>query len=155
MERLSEVEERLGKQLAWATKAAQIYFDQALSRIGSSFHTYLVLRHVELYPGVSQRELARRLGIEGPTLTHHLDRLTSDGLVDRIRGIDDRRTYSAVLTAKGRTHLRKAIRCADRLDDEFCSLFTPSELEDLRKFLRRISHYYGRLVFDDNHTGAV
>ncbi len=149
------MEERLGKQLGRATKAAQLYFDQALSSVGSSFHTYLVLRHVELYPGVSQRELAQRLGIEGPTLTHHLDRLTSEGLVSRVRGVDDRRTSSAVLTPKGRAHLRKAVRFADRLDAEFRSLFTHEELDSLRDFLQRITDYYGSLVFDDNRTRAV
>src|ERR1700722_806187 len=115
-EMIVTMDERLGRQLAWASKAAQANFDVALSRIGSSFHTFLVLRHVELYPGVSQRELARRLGIEGPTLTHHLDRLTADGLVERIRGRDDRRTSRTVLTTEGRAHLRKAVGVADRLD---------------------------------------
>ena len=54
------VEDRLGKQLALAAKAARAEFDQALVGIGSSFHTFLVLRHVELYPGVTQRQLAQR-----------------------------------------------------------------------------------------------
>lgn len=146
------VEERLGKQLAWASKAAQANFDLALSGIGSSFHTYLVLRHVEGYPGVSQRELARRLGIEGPTLTHHLDRLTADGLVERVRGRDDRRTSSAVLTAKGRAHLRKAVSFADELDAEFRALFSNSELRTLRECLQRIIDHYGRSDVDDNRA---
>ena len=59
-----DVEERLGKQLALAAKAARAEFDQALVGIGSSFHTFLVLRHVELYPGVTQRQLARHLGLQ-------------------------------------------------------------------------------------------
>jgi len=148
------VEERLGKQLSWATKAAQANFDLALSRIGSSFHTFLVLRHIELSPGVAQRELARRLGIEGPTLTHHLDRLTAEGLVERVRGRDDRRTSSAVLTAKGRAHLRKVVSFADQLDAEFRSLFTKSELQTLRDCLQRIIDHYGRSEVDDNPARA-
>jgi MarR family transcriptional regulator for hemolysin len=145
-----QVEERLGRQLAWASKAAQANLDMALSRIGSSFHTFLVLRHVELYPGVSQRELARRLGIEGPTLTHHLDRLTADGLVERIRGRDDRRTSCTALTAEGRAHLRTAVGVADRLDADFRALFTNSELHTLRECLHRVINHYGRPEVDDN-----
>jgi MarR family transcriptional regulator, transcriptional regulator for hemolysin len=148
------VDERLGRQLAWASKAAQANFDMALTRIGSSFHTFLVLRHVEQYPGVSQRELARRLGIEGPTLTHHLDRLTSDGLVERIRSRDDRRTSCTVLTAKGRAHLRKAVSVADRLDAGFRALFTNSELHTLQECLQRIIDHYGRSDVDDDPVRA-
>ena len=146
------MEERLGKQLSWATKAAHAHFDEGLSSIGSSFHTYVVLLHVELYPGVSQRELARHLGIEGPTLTHHLDRLTADGLVERVRGRDDRRTSSAVLTTKGRAHLRKAVSFANQLDAEFRSLFSNSELQSLRGYLQRIIDHYGRSEVDDNRA---
>ena len=136
------MEERLGKQLSWATKAAHAHFDEGLSSIGS-------------YPGVSQRELARHLGIEGPTLTHHLDRLTADGLVERVRGRDDRRTSSAVLTTKGRAHLRKAVSFANQLDAEFRSLFSNSELQSLRGYLQRIIDHYGRTDVDVDraHTG--
>jgi MarR family transcriptional regulator for hemolysin len=146
------VEERLGKQLAFAAKAARAEFDQALAGIGSSFHAYLVLRHIELYPGVTQRELARRLGIEGPTLTHHLDRLAADGLVKRVRGLDDRRTSSTVLTAKGRTHLRRVLAFADGLDADFRGLFSPSELQVFQECLQRVIHHYGRSGLDDDRA---
>ena len=126
------MEERLGKQLAFAAKASQAHFDQGLTGIGSSFHTYIVLKHVEMYAGVPQRELAHNLGIENSTLTHHLDRLVALGLVERVRGRDDRRTYSAALTAKGRAHVRKTARLADEMDASFRSLFSKQELETLQ-----------------------
>jgi MarR family transcriptional regulator, transcriptional regulator for hemolysin len=148
------VEDRLGKQLAFAAKAAQAEFDQALVGIGSSFHTYLVLRHVEQYPGVTQRELAQRLGIEGPTLTHHLDRLCADGLAERVRGRNDRRTSSTVLTAAGRAHLRRAVRCADGLDADFRALFSPSELQVLEECLQRVINHYGRTALDVDRARA-
>jgi MarR family transcriptional regulator for hemolysin len=146
------VEDRLGKQLAFAAKAARAEFDQALVGIGSSFHTYLVLRHVDLFPGVTQRELAQRLGIEGPTLTHHLDRLCGDGLVERVRGQDDRRTSSTILTAAGRAHLRRAVRCADRLDADFRALFSPPELQVLEGCLQRVIDHYGRTGLEDDRA---
>jgi MarR family transcriptional regulator for hemolysin len=146
------MEERLGKQLAHAAKAAQSGFDQALTEIGSSFHTFLVLRHVEQYPGVSQRQLARHLGIEGPTLSHHLDRLCAEGLVERVRGHDDRRTSSTVLTTRGRAHLSRVVRFADRLDAEFRELFSATELQVLQECLQRVIDRYGRTNLDDNRA---
>jgi MarR family transcriptional regulator for hemolysin len=138
------VEEPLGRMLAKATKAARAGFDESLAGIGSSFSTYIVLRDIQSYPGVSQRELAARLGIEGPTLTHHLDRLTAAGLVERVRGRDDRRTSSTVLTPKGRAHLRKVMKHASERDIRFRSLFDLKELEVLEKCLQRIIDHYGR-----------
>jgi MarR family transcriptional regulator, transcriptional regulator for hemolysin len=139
-----DVQEPLGRTLTKAAKAAQASFDESLAGIGSSLSTFIVLRHIESYPGLSQRELAGRLGIEGPTLTHHLDRLASAGLVERVRGRDDRRTSSTVLTGKGRAHLRKAMRHAGERDVQFRSLFDIKELEILEKCLQRIIDHYGR-----------
>lgn len=141
---ISGVEEPLGRMLAKAAKAARAGFDESLAGIGSSFSTYIVLRDIQSYPGVSQRELAARLGIEGPTLTHHLDRLAAAGLVERVRGRDDRRTSSAVLTARGRAHLRKVMKHASERDHRFRSLFDLKELEVLEKCLQRIVDHYGR-----------
>ena len=146
------MEERLGRQLAFASKAVQGRLDQALAEIGSSFHTFLVLRFVDGFPGLSQRQLARRLGIEGPTLTHHLDRLVAEGLVRRVRDVDDRRVSSTLLTAKGRAHLRKAVQVADRLDADLRCLFSESELQTLRDCLGRIAEHHGRSELDDNRT---
>lgn len=134
--------ESLAKELAAASKAIQAHFDQALVAIGSSLHTYVVLRHVDQYPGVPQRELARRLGIENSTITHHLDRLEAGGLVERVRGRDDRRTSSTVLTAEGRAHLRRARVVADSLDAELRGLFSPAELETLQRCLQRTFESY-------------
>ena len=146
-------DERLGKQLGMAAKAVQTHFDRALGAVGSSFHTSLVLRHIQLYPGVSQRVLAERLGIESPTLTHHLDRLVADGLVERVR-VRDRRVFSAVLTAAGRAHLRRADKIGAKLDSDLRSMFSAAELSTLQSCLTRITDQYGRKSLDDHHTGA-
>jgi DNA-binding MarR family transcriptional regulator len=137
------MEERLGRELAMAAKAARAHFDQALVGIGSSFQTYLVLRHVDRNRGVPQRELARLLGIENSTLTHHLDRLEAGGLVERVRSRDDRRMSATVLTTTGRAHLRKTGKLAEQMDAEFRDLFSGDELQTLRDCLRRIVDKYG------------
>lgn len=137
-------EDRLGKQLGIAAKAVQSHFDDELGAVGSSFHTFGVLRHIQMYPGVSQRVLADRLGIEGPTLTHHLDRLVAEGLVERVHSREDRRVASAVLTARGRAHLRRADKVGERLDADLRSSFSASELTTLRACLARLTDRYGR-----------
>jgi MarR family transcriptional regulator for hemolysin len=147
--------ERMGKQVAMALKGLQADLEDALSGIGSSFHTYLVLRHVEEHPGLSQRALADRLGIEGPTLTHHLDRLTAEGLVRRVRSDEDRRVSSAVLTTAGRSHLAAAVEVADACDAALRSLFSDDEWQTLGVCLRRITDRYGRHSLDHDRIRSA
>jgi MarR family transcriptional regulator for hemolysin len=135
---------RLGRQLALALKGVRADLDDRLMAVDSSFPTYLVLRHVHEHPGSSQRSLAARMGIEGPTLTHHLDRLAERGLLERVRAESDRRVSSAALTPEGVAHLRLASQVVDTFDAELRSLYDDAELELLHVLLGRIDHRYGR-----------
>jgi MarR family transcriptional regulator for hemolysin len=139
-----EGEERLGRALAHASKLVREHFDQTLRAVGSSFPTYLVLRHAELSPGVSQRELAERLRIEAPTLVRHVDRLVADGLVERVQNSRDRRVSHVQLTVKGRQHLRRLDTSVERLNAELAALFSESELATLYGLLHRISDRYSK-----------
>lgn len=86
--------------------------------------------------------MGRRLGIEGPTLTHHLDRLANDGLIQRVRNPDDRRMYSVELTSEGRGHVERVEAHAVQLDQEFRSLFSPQEVAILFALLNRVRDHY-------------
>jgi MarR family transcriptional regulator for hemolysin len=135
------VQERLGKVLAIASKLAREHFDRRLRTVGASFPAYMVLTHAEAYPGLSQRGLADRLGIEGPTLVRHIDRLVADGLVQRVRDPQDRRVSRVELTGDGKD------------DAEFRSLFTPEELASLYEFLYRIQDHYAKEPDAQNRIG--
>jgi MarR family transcriptional regulator for hemolysin len=136
------MEERLGRLLSMTGKVAREAFDEQLVSVGSSLNTFIILMHVDFYPGVSQRQLATYLGIEGPTLTHHLDRLTADGLLRRVRHPDDRRAYCVELTDDGRAHLARVKQHANRSDVEFRKLFTAEELTTLFELLNRIRDHF-------------
>ena len=86
----------------------------------------------------AQQELARAVGIEGPTLTRHLDTLEQAGLVVRRRDPDDRRTVKVELTQKGRerhAQLREAVTAFDR---RLRSGLTADELAQLRQLLSKL-----------------
>jgi MarR family transcriptional regulator for hemolysin len=128
--------------LAMTGKVVREQFDRALTDVGSSLNTFVVLRTVASGPGVSQRQLASSLGIEGPTLTHHLDRLAADGLLLRVPSPSDRRVSFVELTDAGRAHLDQVQAYADQLDHEFRTLFTPSEICVLSELLTRIRNHF-------------
>jgi MarR family transcriptional regulator for hemolysin len=134
--------ERLGKVLGLAAKVSRERFDQLLRAAGGSFPTYMVLTHAEAYPDMSQRQLADRLGIEGPTLVRHIDRLVADGLVQRVRDPNDRRVSRVELTALGTAAADRLRAVADEADAKFRLLFTPAELTTLYQLLYRIQDHY-------------
>ncbi len=136
------MEERLGRVIAMTGKVVREHFDRDLMTVGSSLNTYVVLRTVAQWPGVSQRQLASSLGIEGPTLTHHLDRLAADGLIERARNQADRRVSYVELTPAGRAHLDRVEAHAEMRDKEFRSLFTPDEAATLVELLTRIRNRF-------------
>jgi MarR family transcriptional regulator for hemolysin len=136
------MEERLGKTLSMASKLAKEHFDQTLRAAGSSFQTYLVLRHADFHPGVSQRELADCLGIEAPTLVRHIDRLVKEGLVRRVAHPHDRRVSQVELTEAGSQHLGRISHVADAMDADFRALFTRGELQTFTALLYRIQDHY-------------
>src|SRR5579871_4301521 len=91
----------LGKRLTFLGRAIRDEFSARLAEYGCTISTWAVLSHVHANPGLSQAQLAAVIGIEGPTLARHLDRLSLEGLVARSRDAQDRRIVRVALTPKG------------------------------------------------------
>src|SRR3712207_4354028 len=70
----------VGRQLGVTAKLARARFEAELATVGGTLTAWIVLRQLRGEEGASQRELAERLDLMGPTLTHHLDRLEAEGL---------------------------------------------------------------------------
>ena len=83
--------ESLGRDLVLLAKAIRARLESRLANAGASLPAWGVLSCAIEEQGLSQRQLAERMGIEGATLTRHLDRLEADGLITRQRDGDDRR----------------------------------------------------------------
>jgi MarR family transcriptional regulator for hemolysin len=97
----------IGLAVATAGRAVERAFDEELAAAGGSRPNWLILLAVVSGSGSTQGELAGRVGITGPTLVHHLDRLEAAGLLTRRVDPANRRVRSLALTAAGkRTFLR-------------------------------------------------
>lgn len=109
--------EPIGLHLARTAKVVSRAFDDALVAAGATLPTWLVLMSLKAQRHGMQRELAESVGIEGPTLTHHLNRMESDGLVTRSRDPENRRVHRVALTDEGELafqRLRQAVVAFDR-----------------------------------------
>ena len=85
-----------------------------------------------------QRALAASLGIEGPTLTRHLDRLEELGLIRRNRTGTDRRYARVELTAAGQTLCHELDTIARTANDQLLTGFTDTEIAQLKSMLLRL-----------------
>ena len=79
------VHEPLGLHLTRVSRTVSRAFGNTLAEAGGSLPVWLVLISLKSRPLASQRELAEAVGIQGATLTHHLDAMESAGLVTRRR----------------------------------------------------------------------
>jgi MarR family transcriptional regulator for hemolysin len=126
----------IGRQLNLAAKATRQYLDRRLAAAGGSYVVWTVLRVLVREETLIQRELAERLFIEGPTLTHHLARMERDGLVVRKRAESDRRATQVEVTDKGHDLYE---RLAQVVFDGSINALASLTVEDVDQLQRHLS----------------
>jgi MarR family transcriptional regulator, transcriptional regulator for hemolysin len=132
-------ERPIGFQLAQVQKTVGRAFNEALAEAGGSVPVWLVLLSIAQGPPGSQLDLAHAVGIEGPTLTRHLDGLEEAGLVVRRRDPDDRRAVRVELTEAGRRLHAELLQAAVAFNGRLTTGFEASELDQLRALLDRLA----------------
>jgi MarR family transcriptional regulator for hemolysin len=130
--------EPIGLQVQRTAKALNRAFDEALAEQGGSLPTWLILLSLKARKWGTQRELAAAVGIEGATLTHHLDGLERAGLITRKRDPENRRVQRVELTGKGDDAFFRLRRAAMRFDQRLRAGLGEEELETVRSALRRL-----------------
>src|SRR3954454_540044 len=107
----------VGREIAATGKALDRAFSAALAEAGGSVPMWLVLLSLKQQRWRTQQELAAAVGIEGPTLTHHLDGLEGAGLISRTRDPEDRRAVRVELTPEGEARFAALREAATAFDD--------------------------------------
>ena len=130
--------EPIGLLLTRTAKVVSRAFAEALTAAGGSLPTWLVLVSLKGQEHGAQRELAQAVGIEGPTLTHHLNRMEADGLVTRRCDPDNRRVHRVELTDDGEAAFRRLLQTVAAFDARLRAGFSDRELTELRGLLERL-----------------
>ncbi len=131
--------EQLGVLLAETSRAWRGCLDQRLKPLGLSQAKWQVLIHVSRGGDkMIQKELAERMGIEGPTLVGLLDRMTRDGWLQRHESSEDRRSKTVHLTEKSTEILRQIKSVAAHLRRELLTGMSLEELRQCAQVLERI-----------------
>jgi len=128
----------IGLQVQRTAKALNRAFDQALAEAGGSLPTWLILLSLKTRRWETQRELAAAVGIEGATLTHHLEGLERHGLVERSRDPDNRRVMRVELTGEGEAAFLRLRDAALKFDRRLRAGLDEDDVDALRAALARL-----------------
>jgi len=129
----------IGVVLARTAKTAGRAFDHALATAGSSQPIWQILISLKTKPVANQRELADAVGIQGATLTHHLNGMETTGLVTRRRDPDNRRVHLVELTDQGEKLFHQLATAAIAHDKRLRAGFTDDEITLLATLLHRLA----------------
>ena len=137
--------------LAQVGAQAAIQFGERLAGLRLSRPDAGILRLVAQSPGLTQRELGRRLSIVPSRLVALLDELQQKGLIERRRDRQDRRSHALHLTPSGRNTSEQVGRIAREHDDALCAALSKDEKLQLNALLRRIAQ--GQKLIAGVHPG--
>ena len=131
--------QKIGLVLVETARAWRTKLDQRLRPLGLSQGKWTTLVHLA-WGGdkLTQRELASRIGIEEATLAGLLDRLQTDGWIERKMSKQDRRCKTVHLQPRSKRVLSKIFETAQELRHELIADIPPAELATCMDVLGRI-----------------
>jgi MarR family transcriptional regulator for hemolysin len=118
-------------------------FDDALAEAGGSLPVWLVLISLKSGQLASQRELADAVGVQGATLSHHLNAMESAGLVTRRRDPRNRRLHVVELTPAGDALFLRLREVAFAFDQRLRTGLASQDVDQLEALLARLRENVG------------
>ena len=135
--------EPLGLYLTRVSRTVSRAFDDALAEADGSLPVWLVLISLKSGQLASQRELADAVGIQGATLSHHLNAMESVGLVTRRRDPRNRRLHLVELTPAGDALFLRLREVAFAFDQRLRTGLASQDVDQLETLLARLRENVG------------
>lgn len=114
-------------------------FARATAEYGLHPMHFGVLQILEAEEPISQQELGRRAGVDPSTMVARMDVLDENGLIERIRSPDDRRSYEIRLSKKGHEALKKLRGVAEEHSRRIYGVLSDGERATLQELLLKLS----------------
>lgn len=129
----------IGMLLSRVAKTVSRAFDDTLAQAGGSRPVWLILIALKSgEPGANQRRLAEAVGIQGATLTHHLNAMEAEGLVTRRRDPENRRSHVVELTEAGESAFHRMRSAAVSFDQRLREGIADEDLTAVERVLVRM-----------------
>jgi MarR family transcriptional regulator for hemolysin len=142
----------IGMLVARVGKTLDRAFDESLAAAGGSRPVWLILLAVKSGAGGTQTALARHVGISGPTLIHHLDRLVLAGLVARTQDPANRRPYEITLTPAGDELFLQLRDAAVAFDSRLRDGLNEKSIAELRRLLAKLGENVATVESEEDST---
>lgn len=131
--------EQLGALLAETARAWRAQLDERLRPLGLSQTRWLVILHLSKHPhGLSQNELANRLGISSASLSVQVDRMEREGWLERRPHEYDRRCKLLILSERSQELSKKIAHTAAGLRKELLAGLSEDDILSCERVLKHI-----------------
>lgn len=130
-------------RLTAVARALKAYVDRALIAHGVHAGQQFILQRLWREDGLTPGELARRTGVETPTVVRAVNRMEASGLLARRKDLDDARLVRVYLTARGKELEGILPAVLHRLNDEALSGLSADERRQLDRLLERVGRNLG------------
>jgi MarR family transcriptional regulator for hemolysin len=121
-------------------KSFQRSLDIELRRnAGVTLSQWRVVGALVLQPGLTQKEIADKMGIEGATLVPVIDKMEKDGLLKRKPDLIDRRANRIYLTSKADSLWESMTECALKIRRSSTKNISDDDIRITLDTLRKIS----------------
>jgi DNA-binding MarR family transcriptional regulator len=138
------VDDYLSYLLARASYAVYKEFDAQVRKAGLSSLEWRVLATLHGSDGMSIGELAREVLAQQPTLTKLIQRMSKDGLVERLSDESDGRKTLVAATPAGRKLVGGLLAHAKAHEEGLLGQFNAEEVRALKKVLHTLIDRFDR-----------
>jgi MarR family transcriptional regulator, transcriptional regulator for hemolysin len=148
-------ENHIGRKIVLTSRTIQHAFDLELrDKVGITMAQWRVINNLTSQNGITQREIADKLGLDTSSLIPLIDRLEAKDLVQRKPDPSDRRVNRVYLTEKAGTLLDAMHSCILSIRKILTKGIHENELETTLQVLERINEnlisHYGSYTKDNN-----
>ncbi len=141
----NSIKRKVALKLAIVTRHMRKHFDDAIAELGVTRSQWTVIAVVSSSPGANQRLIAETLEISEAAAGRLVDRLITEGMVERKRHADDRRAHAIYLTQKGEELTGTLAEVATISEETTFAGITVSQLEQMSALLDAISANLGNM----------
>lgn len=135
-----DFENSMGFVVNMTAKAFQKSFDIELRKnAGVSLSQWRVVGALVIQPGLTQKEIADKVGIEGATLVPIIDKMEKEGLLKRKPDSSDRRVNRIYLTQKADSLWESMVECALKIRKSSTKNISENDVQTTLETLRKIS----------------
>ena len=133
------IQETVGYRLALACRAHRNEAAASFAALGLYVGQDLILVQLWAEEGLTQSQLAVRVGIDVSTMTKALQRLERYGLVERCQDAEDTRVSRVHLTEQGRALQAAVTEALNRVETRAFAGFSDSERAHITTMLCRVA----------------